>query len=99
MEQQEQVLFSLPLKRLEPILKSWLREVITETQNGDEIPENEIQADLITREELKKITGLSSDATVIKYEKLDVFRPMRLGRKVFYRKSDVLKSIKEFKRV
>ncbi len=99
MEQQEQILFSLPLKRMEPIFKSWVREVITETQNGEEIPENEIQADLITRDELKKITGLSSDATVIKYEKLGKFRPMRLGRKVFYRKSEVLKSIKEFRRV
>ncbi len=99
MEQQEQVLFSLPLKRLEPILKNWLRDVITETHNNEEIPENELHTDLITRDELKKITGLSSDATVIKYEKLGKFRPMRLGRKVFYRKSEVLKSIKEFRRV
>jgi hypothetical protein len=99
MEQQEQILFSLPLKKLEPIFKNWLRDVLTENNISEKNNHENQNPELITRDELKKITGLNSDATVIKYERLDIFRPMRLGRKIFYDRSQVLEAIKEFRRV
>lgn len=55
--------------------------------------------DMIDRSELMQITGISSYTTVIAYEKLGVFKPVRLGKKLLYRRSEVLEAMKHFQRI
>lgn len=51
--------------------------------------ETELSDELINRAELKEYTGISSDVTIIKLERLGIFKPIRLGRRLFYRKAEV----------
>lgn len=60
------------------------------------IPESD---PLLTRAEMKIRFGIASDATVIRYEKAQILQPIRLGKKIFYRKSQVENSLKRLERV
>lgn len=91
---EEQVLFSLPLQRMEPIFKRWVREVIQENPVN-----NEPSEELISRAELKELTGIASDVTVIKFERLGIFKPIRLGRRLMYRKHEVKVSLDKLQKI
>jgi hypothetical protein len=60
--------------------------------------EPDLNDELITRAELKSYVGIASDTTVIRLEKIGVFSPIRIGRRMFYRKGDVKKAIHKLKR-
>ena len=55
--------------------------------------------EFIDREELMKITGINSFTTVIKYERLNIFRPRRFGKKILYSRTEVLEAIRKFHRI
>ncbi len=60
--------------------------------------EPELSDELLSRAELKEYTGIGSDVTVIRMERLGVFKPIRLGRRLFYKKSEIRKSLDNLQR-
>jgi|GEM_PF-5744310 len=64
------------------------------TGNEASVEEDEF----IPRPEAKAILGVSSDATMIKYEKLGILRSYKLAGKIKYKKSEVRASLKSLSR-
>lgn len=87
----EIVFFSVPEREFKEIVK----QAVIEALDGQEITTND---EFIDRNELKRVTNIESDTTVIKYEKMGIFRPRRLGRKLLYRRSEVLEAMRKFQR-
>lgn len=60
--------------------------------------EIELSDELISRSELKEYTGIQSDVTVIRFERLGIFKPIRLGRRLYYKKAEVKRAIDNLQR-
>lgn len=96
--EQEQILFSLPLQRMEPIFKNWVRDVIAESKSTKDQTIDDTAEDYEPRDETMKRLRVRSYATMIKYERLGFLKPYRLGRSIFYKKSEVDQSMIKFQR-
>jgi predicted DNA-binding transcriptional regulator AlpA len=84
---------------LSPISVTELQEIIHATVVQALAGQNIKTTDeLIDRSELMEITGINSYTTVIKYEKIGIFKPRRLGKKLLYNRSEVLEAIRKFQR-
>lgn len=59
------------------------------------LPEDEFEP----RDETMKRLRVRSYATMIKYERKGILKPYRLGRSIFYKKSQVTEALKHFNRV
>lgn len=57
--QTEQVLFSLPLVKLEPVFKKWVKEVIIETSQQINLPKAEPRSPIKGIHSLAKYLGVS----------------------------------------
>ena len=95
MEQQEQILFSLPLPRYEPIFKKWVREamveVMTKNQRDSEIKPNQ----RITRKEVKETYRISYPTIhKLMHEGLPF---LKIGRKTVFRVDDIENFLEERK--
>lgn len=84
----EQVLFSLPLSKIEPLFKKWLKDAIAELD-----PINESNEDLIDRKEAKKLLGIS-DPTLWRWEKEGKIQGYSIGGKRYFKKNELLNSPK-----
>lgn len=86
---------------LSPITKDelfkFIEVAVTKAMSNKKEPE--LNDELLNRAELKLYAGIASDVTVIRLERQGVFKPMRIGRRLFYRKSDVSKMLDNLQRV
>lgn len=55
--------------------------------------------EFIDRQELMRLTKIQSATTVIAHERQGIFEPRRVGKKILYRKSQVIEAMKSFSRV
>ncbi len=86
-------------KLIEPLFEEFeerIHSVVIQALAGQKIKAPD---EFIDREELMNITGISSYTTVIKYERLNIFRPRRVGKKILYNRSEVLEAIRKFQRI
>lgn len=85
----EQVLFSLPLERLEPIFKTWLRQVLTEETTSKQAtpPPSQSEPQRIYGDDaLSKYIGVS----VLTIRKMKSKLPRyRTGRKYYYLTNEI----------
>jgi len=90
----EQVLFSIPLETLEPIFKSWVREVVIAEIKPDKISEKDaFHIEYISKTEAKGEYGIKSDATFFQYEKQGLITAkdkLKVGKRVFYKRAALL---------
>ena len=68
-----------------------IRTAVSDAMTGKVTPD--LGEELLNREQLKQYTGIGSDVTVIRLERLGVFKPIRLGRRCYYRKAEVAESL------
>lgn len=88
-----EILFSpIPVSELQQLIQDAVSKVISGQTNS--LPD-----EYIDRSELMQVTGISSFTTVIKYEKMKIFKPHRVGKKILYRRSEVLEAIRKFQRI
>lgn len=90
---QEQVLFSLRLEQLEPIFKSWVREVISEKPQIPEEKEDEI----IPIEEAAKFLHLSKPTLYSKVSRNEL-PCMKKGKRLYFSKQELTEYLKNGKR-
>jgi len=89
MDYQEQVFFNVPLNRLEPIFKKWVKDVLTSNTQQQTEPENEF----ITRDEVCKLLNFNK-TTLHKHTKSGKLLSFGIGNRVLYKKSQVLEAVK-----
>lgn len=81
----EQAFFSVTLDQLEPIFKSWVKDVIHESKEEKASVESE---ERMSREELAKYLN-ASVPTIDRYKANGVFPYYQTGRKIYFKKSEV----------
>lgn len=59
------------------------------------VPETE---KLLDRKETKSLLKIASDVTIISYEKQGILNPVKIGRKVLYRETDVQTALQKIHR-
>lgn len=89
MEQVEQVFFNVPLVKLEPIFKRWVREVQLEFHT-----EEESTPFYLTRKEVADKLQLSL-ISVDKYAKQGILKSYRIGGAIRFKSSEVDKALEE----
>jgi len=89
MDYQEQVFFNVPLNRLEPIFKKWVKDVLTSNTQQQTEPENEF----ITRDEVCKLLNFNK-TTLHKHTRSGKLLSFGIGNRVLYKKSQVLEAVK-----
>ncbi|WP_163709994.1 hypothetical protein [Mangrovibacterium lignilyticum] len=62
------------------------------------MPVKETSPELISRKEAKKILGVRSDLTMIRWEAKGMLTPIRVGAKIMYQKENVLSAAESFER-
>jgi len=83
----EQVLFSLPLERFEPIFKKWVRDVLSDTK-----PKNrEIREDSrpLSIQEAAKIIG-KSVPTLYGYVHRGILPHMKRGQRLYFYRTELI---------
>jgi len=96
MKYEEQVLFSLPLSRMEPIFKSWVREAIAGMQSFNDRPAP-AEDQLIGIKEAAKILNLavSSVYTLVHKRQIPF---MKRHQKLYFSRAELMDWIKEGRR-
>lgn len=87
----EQVFFNVPLAKLEPIFKKWVKDVFQENNQKPQPPTPEPD-DLKTRLEALGYLRVTS-ATLWRWEKQGKIQSIGIGGKRYFRKSDLDKSL------
>jgi len=83
----EQVLFSLPLERLEPIFKSWVRDVLSQDKHEKTEPIEEVFLTVDETAEFLKVKR----ATVYGYIYNRAITNFKRRGKIYFKKSDLVK--------
>ncbi len=91
MEYQEQVFFNVPLSKLEPIFKKWVKEVLI--HNTQPQHENEPENDFITRDEVCRLLSFNK-TTLYKHTKSGKLLSFGIGNRVLYSRKQVLEAVK-----
>ncbi|MFZ5939050.1 MAG: hypothetical protein ACOYXB_00625 [Bacteroidota bacterium] len=89
----EQVLISIPLNEFRTLLKGLMKEVIQESI--EEVPD---QPEFITRHEAMKLLKISTANTMIAHERRGILKPLRVGKKIMYLRSEVMEAATKFER-
>lgn len=87
----EQVFFNVPLAKLEPIFKGWVKDVLEHQNNTPQTPQPE-QDELLSRTEAKNRLRISS-TTLWRYEKQGIIQSIGIGGKRYFRKSQIEASL------
>lgn len=89
----EQVFFNVPLSKLEPIFKRWVKEAQTELQ-----PTKVEQPDeLLTREQTCKFLQIDS-STLWRYTNEGKITAYGIGNRRYYKKAELLDALKPLKK-
>ena len=92
--QVEQVFFNVPLSKLEPIFKRWIKEAQAETQTAETVerPSN-IFDEYIPKTEVRG--KLASNSTLWSWENKGKLKLYAIGGKRFYKRIDIEALFKE----
>ena len=92
------ILTPIPKSEFIDLIQQAVQNVLSDNSSlqGKSIDEN--TEDYEPRDETMKRLRVRSYATMIKYERLGFLKPYRLGRSIFYKKSEVDQSMIKFQR-
>ena len=92
--QTEQVFFNVPLSKLEPIFKRWIKEAQAESKTREALeatatatPQNSIFDEYIPKTEVRG--KLASSSTLWNWENKGKLKLYAIGGKRFYKRSDI----------
>jgi len=89
----EQIFFNVPLERLKPIFKEWVKEVLTEHYSHPEDTTDDTP-EYLTRKQVSELLGVSL-VTLDNWVKRGMIPALRIGYRVRFKKEDVQKALKE----
>lgn len=90
----EQVLFSIPLRKLEPIFKSWLKEALQGLQVPLTSTPNEPQDKLLTIQEAAEFLSLSVPTLYSKVSKSEL-PVMKRSKRLYFSQQELFSYLKE----
>ncbi|MCK9423988.1 MAG: helix-turn-helix domain-containing protein [Bacteroidales bacterium] len=93
MATEEQILFSLPLSRMEPIFKNWVRDVISQTTLTQTKPINPADEEPINIQDVAKLTG-KAVATIYSLHHHRKIPGYRKGQRLYFFRSQILEWIR-----
>ena len=80
----EQIFFNVPLEKLKPVFKEWMKEVLSETKQEPQ----ENSPELLTRKQVSEILGISL-VTLNEWTKKGIIPALKIGTRVRYEKDAV----------
>lgn len=89
----EQVLFSLPLKKLEPVIKGWLKEVLIENQKTNLIALTETTEQLLTVQQAAEFLNLTVPTIYSKVSKGEL-PVMKRSKRLYFSKKELIEYLK-----
>lgn len=93
MEQVEQVFFNVPLSKLEPIFKRWIKEAQTEIQPTKVEPTDQPEQ-LLTIQQAAEFLSLSVPTLYSKVSKGEL-PVMKQGKRLYFSRTELMEYIKE----
>lgn len=84
MEQAEQVFFNVPLSRLEPIFKRWIKEAQAEMQPEQAKPTEPPRPEFLTIQETAKFLNLTVPTIYTKVSRGELPGALKTGKKLFF---------------
>lgn len=94
----EQVFFNVPLSKLEPIFKRWIREVQNEfTQTIEQPTTGSNPSEYIPKNEVLELLGITS-VTLWRWEKQEKITSYGIGGKRYFKRSDIEQLFTEIKK-
>ena len=93
MEQVEQVFFNVPLSKLEPIFKRWIKEAQTEIQPIKVEPTNQPEQ-LLTIKQAGELLSLTVPTMYSKVSKREI-PVMKRGKRLYFSRTELLEYLKE----
>lgn len=92
----EQVLFSLPLRKLEPVFKGWIKDVLSENQfNQGKTTVQE--SDLLTIDQAAELLSLTKPTLYSKVSRREL-PVMKRGGRLYFSKDELMGYLKEGRR-
>lgn len=86
--QAEQVFFNVPLSKLEPIFKRWIKEAQAESQKADTVEKSkDVFDEYIPKTEVRG--KLASNSTLWQWENKGKLKLYAIGGKRFYKRTDI----------
>lgn len=95
MDYQEQVFFNVPLKKLEPIFKSWIREVQNEAPKTNQL-QNQSEV-LYTIQQASEFLNLSVPTIYSKVSKGEL-PVMKQGKRLYFSSIELMQFVKDGRR-
>ena len=93
MEQVEQVFFNVPLSKLEPIFKRWVKEAQTEIQS-ERVEPTEHPEQLLSIQQAAEFLSLSVPTLYSKVSKGEL-PVMKRGKRLYFSRTELMEYIKE----
>ena len=93
MEQVEQVFFNVPLSKLEPIFKRWVKEAQTEIQS-EKVEPTEHPEQLLTIQQAAELLSLTVPTLYSKVSKSEL-PVMKRGKRLYFSRTELMEYIKE----
>lgn len=92
----EQVFFNVPLSKLEPIFKRWIKEVQTEIQS-ERVYKTEPQDELLNIQQASELLNLSVPTIYSKVSKFEL-PVMKRSKRLYFSKTELIEYLKAGKR-
>lgn len=90
----EQALFSFPLSELEPLIKSWVKDVLNESQYSNFDASKDQPDQLLTIEEASKLLHLTKPTLYSKVSKGELPGVCKQGKRLYFSKESLIDWIK-----
>lgn len=89
----EQVFFNVPLSKLEPIFKRWIKEAQAEIQPIQVEPtDQQTKKEFITRKETQALFSVSS-VTIHEWQKNGILKVYKMGNRSYFKYSELLETL------
>lgn len=88
----EQVFFNVPLSKLEPVVKRWIREIHSEFQS--EKVESTDHREVLTRKETAELLGVSL-VTIHDWSRSGIIHPYKLGNRTYFKRSEIMEVLNQ----
>lgn len=92
----EQVFFNVPLSKLEPVFKRWVKEAQTELQPTKVEPTEQTDP-LLTRKETCELFKVNY-TTLWSWTKKGYLVAYQIGNRVYYKRNEVMSAMEELKK-
>ena len=92
---ENQILLSISLGEFETLQKNWIKDVLTEINNGETSGKSDIP-ELLTRKQTAKYLGISL-VSLYHWTKEGKLQSYKISGRIRYKRNEILKAIQEVK--